>query len=63
MSTSTEKQQILEAVGSLPDDASFEDALGKIYLLHKIKRGIRQLDAGQGIPHEQARMRFHEWLD
>lgn len=46
----------------LPDDASYQDAMERLYLLYKVQRGISQLDAGQGIPHEEARRRMAKWL-
>jgi len=58
----SEEEGIWQALRSLPADASFDDLMEKLYLLYKINRGIRQLDSGQGIPHEVARERFSEWL-
>lgn len=63
MQVQTEKDKILLAVKSLPDDAGIEDAIDQLYLLYKIDRGVKQLDAGEGIPHDEARRRFREWLD
>ncbi len=40
------KQQILKAIEELPDDASVEDAIDRLYLLYKIDRGLRQADRG-----------------
>lgn len=42
--TST-KQKVLEALGRLPSDATFEDAIDRIVLLAKIERGLAELDA------------------
>ena len=40
------KQQILKAIEDLPEDASIEDSLERLYLLYKIQRGLRQADRG-----------------
>ena len=56
------KQQILKAIEELPDDASVEDALEKLYLLYKIERGLRQADHGDLIGQEEARRRMAKWL-
>ncbi len=40
------KQQILKAIEELPDDASVEDTIDRLYLLYKIDRGLRQTDRG-----------------
>ena len=56
------KQQILKAIEGLPEDASVEDALERLYLLYKIERGLRQADRGVLISQEEARQRMARWL-
>jgi predicted transcriptional regulator len=56
------KQQILKAIERLPEDASIEDALERLYLLYKIERGLRQADDGELISQEEARQRMAKWL-
>jgi len=56
------KQQILKAIEDLPDDASVEDALDRIYLLYKIERGLGQADRGDLVSQEEARQRMAKWL-
>jgi hypothetical protein len=51
MLPSTAKERILEAIGKLPPDASVEDAIERLVFLAKIERGIRELDAGKGVPN------------
>jgi len=57
------KQQILRAIEGLPEGASVEDALDRLYLLYKIERGLRQADAGELISQEDARKRMSKWLE
>jgi predicted transcriptional regulator len=56
------KEQILKAIEELPEDANFEDALERLYLLYKIDRGIEQADTGELISQEEARQRMAKWL-
>ena len=56
------KQQILKAIEDLPDDASVEDAIDRLYLLYKIDKGIRQADQGNLITQDEARQRMAQWL-
>jgi predicted transcriptional regulator len=56
------KQQILKAIEDLPDDASVEDAIDRLYLLYKIDKGIRQADRGELVSQEEARQRIDKWL-
>ena len=56
------KQQILKVIEGLPEDASVEDAIDRLYLLYKIERGLRQADCGELISQEEARQRMARWL-
>jgi len=58
----TAKDEIKQAIDGLPDDATLEDAIERLYLLYKVQRGLHQLDAGEGISQEQARARMADWL-
>jgi hypothetical protein len=42
----------------LPEDATVEDAIERLCFIAKVQKGIRELDAGQGISHEDARRRI-----
>ncbi len=52
------KQQMLRAIEELPDDASVEDGIERLYLIHKIERGISQANGGQLVSQEDARARM-----
>ena len=56
------KQDILKALADLPEDASIEDFMERLYLIYKLEQGLRQVRAGQGVSHEDAKARFSQWL-
>lgn len=56
------KEQMVKAIEELPDDASVDDAVERLYLLEKIERGIAQADAGQTVSHDEALRRLSKWL-
>jgi len=58
MSQASPKERILEALRDLPADASIDDAIEKLVFLARIDEGLAQLDAGQGVPHEEVKRRF-----
>ena len=58
----TVKEEILELMEQLPDDATIEDAIERLIVLYKIQQGLEQLDKGEGIPQEEARKRIRQWL-
>jgi predicted transcriptional regulator len=61
MAETTEKQKAVKAVQELPPDATFEDAMERLYFLCKIEKGIRQADAGRTVSHAQAKKRMKKW--
>ena len=63
MEPQTAKGRILQLVQSLPDNASIEDAMDRLYLLYKVDKGIEQADSGQKVSHEEARQRLKRWLE
>ena len=56
------KQAMLKAIAELPDEANFEDALERLYLLYKMDRGIKQADTGELVTQDEARRRMAKWL-
>ena len=58
----TIKEHVLKAIQELPDDATVEDAIDRLYFLYKVERGIAQADAGQKVSKEEARRRMAQWL-
>jgi len=58
MAESSVKERVLAAVRGLPENATVEDAMERLYFLAKIEEGLRQADAGQTVSHEEARRRI-----
>ncbi len=58
----TTREKAVQAIRALPDDASIEDAMERLFLLAKIERSIQQADAGERIPHERVKERMAKWL-
>ena len=54
----TEKQRALEAVQNLPDDATVEDAIERLCFINKVQKGLRELDSGQRVSHDEAKRRI-----
>ena len=58
MATQTTRDRILEALQDLPADATFDDAIERLVFLAKIDEGLAELDAGEGIPHDEVKRRL-----
>jgi predicted transcriptional regulator len=58
MPDSRVKDRVIDAVRALPEDATVEDAMERLYFLAKVEEGIRQANAGQTVSHDEARRRI-----
>ena len=58
MAEPTVRERILQALDNLPPDATFDDAIERLVFLAKIDAGLAELDAGEGIPHNEAKRRL-----
>ena len=52
------RDKVLEAIQQLPDDATVEDAMERLYFIAKIERGLQDADAGRTQSHEDVAKRF-----
>jgi predicted transcriptional regulator len=52
------RDRILAALQDLPEDASFDEAIERLVFLAKVEAGLAELDAGEGIPHEEVKQRL-----
>lgn len=57
METPQVKSDIIRVIQDLPEDATVEDAMERLYFLAKVERGLEQSD-GETISHEEIKARF-----
>lgn len=62
MGNATTKEVVIEMIQRLPADVTLTDIMAELYFRHKVDQGLRQLDSGEGIPHEDAKKRLAPWL-
>jgi predicted transcriptional regulator len=58
MPNETVKQRAIDAISSLPESATFEDAIERLCFIAKVEEGLRQSEAGDLIPHEEVKKQF-----
>ena len=63
MQSTSLKAKMANIIRDLPDDANIEDAMEKLLVLHKIEKGIAQVEDGRTVSHEEAKHRLRRWLD
>ncbi len=47
------KETVRELLDRLPEECTLQDVLYHLYVISEIEQGVRELDEGRGIPHEQ----------
>ena len=64
--TSDLKEDIIDLIKKLPEDATIDDIIYHLYVKKKILKGLNEIEQGKTIPHEQvmenAKKRLEEWL-
>jgi predicted transcriptional regulator len=57
----TEKEIVLETIRALPDDCSLEEIAKRIEFMAAVRKGLDQLDRGEGISHEKVKKQLASW--
>lgn len=47
------KENVIQMIQNLPEDISLEDIMAELYFRFQVDEGLRQLDEGEGIPHDE----------
>lgn len=58
METPQIKNEMIRAIADLPEDATVEDAMERLYFLAKIERGLEQSESGETVSHAEIKARF-----
>ena len=56
------KEQVIHMIQSLPEDATVDDIMSELYFKLQVDAGLRELDEGKGIPHDEIQKRMSRWL-
>ena len=52
------KEEIIRMIQDMPKDISVEDIMAELYFRYQVDEGLKQLDEGKGIPHEEIEKRM-----
>src|SRR5687767_1233256 len=56
--TSAAKQLLREALDHVPDDATVEEVMERLYFLAKVARGLDAAERGDVLPHDEIEREF-----
>jgi predicted transcriptional regulator len=57
----TAKQDAIEAIERLPDNVDFDEIVHRLYVLHKIRQGMQDVEAGRGLSSEELAREIEQW--
>lgn len=52
------KSRVHETIESLPDDATWDDVMYRLYVRQKIEAGLKDVESGNTLPVSEVRKRF-----
>ena len=58
----TPKEEVRKLLDQILDDSPFEDIQYHIYLREKIERGLKDVEQGRVLNHEEVERRMAKWL-
>ena len=59
----TAKEEVVEVLSNLPDDATLEEIQYRLYVRQKIKRGIDDIDNARFVSQENVEDRMRRWIE
>ncbi len=56
------KEEVISLVRNLPEEVTVDDIMRELYFKIQVDKGLKELDEGKGIPHEEVEKRLSRWL-
>jgi len=56
------KQQVIRMIEDLPDEVTLDDVMAELYFKLQVDAGLKELDEGKGMSHEEVENRMAKWL-
>ncbi|GAE26682.1 hypothetical protein JCM9140_2769 [Halalkalibacter wakoensis JCM 9140] len=58
----TTKEEVIKLIKDLPENATLEDIMRELYVRSKIEKGIRELNAGKVVSHDEVKEKLGKRL-
>jgi predicted transcriptional regulator len=56
------KNEAINIIGKMPDDSTLEDIIEELYFKVQVDEGLKQLDNGNFISHNEVKQRISKWI-
>lgn len=57
----TTKSQILKAIQDMDEDVTFDEVIERLYFLYKVNKGLKQVETGDTLTHDEVKQRIKTW--
>lgn len=57
-----EKEELKQLIDNLPENFSIEDLQYKLYVRSKIDKGLKDIEEGNVLSHDEVKTRIAQWL-
>ena len=57
------KKEVLKSLKGLPEEFMVDDAIDRLIVLHKMKKGREEIKEGKGLTTTQAKKKLKKWLN
>jgi hypothetical protein len=55
------REKAIEAIREFPQEFELEDLIEKLILVEKVEKGLKQLDEGKTISHQEVKDKIKKW--
>jgi predicted transcriptional regulator len=55
------KEEAIELIKKLPDECTITDIIAELYFKQKVEQGLKDIEEGMTVSHEDVRKRMAKW--
>ncbi len=55
------KEEAIKIIRELPEECTFTDIMAELYFRQKVEQGLKDIEEGRVISHEEVRKRMAKW--
>ncbi|MEK6599886.1 MAG: hypothetical protein AABY52_06065 [Deltaproteobacteria bacterium] len=56
------KQEVIRMIQSLPNEVTIDEIMAELYFKSQVDAGLKELDGGKAVSHEEVEKRMSKWL-
>ncbi len=56
------KEDIIQMIKTLPDNVTVDDIMAELFFRLQVDAGLKELDEGKGIAHDEVEKRMGKWF-